>query len=76
MNSLELEVVTLTSGGGAHVKLNDDGENLGILYLDKRQLEAIIGILTVGSFNKEINFSINNPFSEDELDEDLPDYTY
>jgi len=76
MNSLELEVVTLTGEGGAHVKLNDAGENLGILYLDKGQLEAIIGILTVGSFNKEIDFSVKNPFSEDVFEEDLPDYTY
>jgi hypothetical protein len=76
MNKLELEVVTLTKGGGAHVKLNDDGENLGILYLDKRQLDAIIGVLTVGTFNKEIDFSVINPFFEDNAEEDLPDFTY
>jgi hypothetical protein len=69
MNSLELEVVNLTSRGGAHVKINDAGDNLGILYLDKKQFEAIIGILTTGSFNKDIDFIINNPF-DIETDED------
>jgi hypothetical protein len=69
MNNLELEVVTLTGGGGAHVKLNDGNENLGILYLDKKQFEAIIGILTTGSFQKDIDFSIKNPFDQDEGEE-------
>lgn len=69
MNSLELEVVTLTNNGGAHVKLNDGSENLGILYLDKKQFETIIGILTTGSFNKDVDFVIKNPFDVD-TDED------
>jgi predicted enzyme involved in methoxymalonyl-ACP biosynthesis len=75
MNRLELEVVTVTKDGGAHVKLNDNGENLGILYLDKKQLSTIIGVLTVGSFNKEIDFSVVNPFY-DEGAEELTDYMY
>lgn len=64
MNSLELEVVSKTPNGGAHVKINDAGDNLGILYLDKRQLESIISILTTGSFTKDVPFSIKNPFEE------------
>lgn len=68
MNSLELEVVSRTNNNGAHVKLNDGNENLGVLYLDKRQLESIIGILTTGCFNKDIDFLIKNPFdTEDDI---------
>jgi len=75
MNSLELEVMSLTSNGGAHVKLNDGNENLGVLYLDKRQYEAIIGILTAGSFNKDVEFYITNPFGDNDSEEELFDYS-
>jgi hypothetical protein len=65
MNNLELEIVSRTTNGGAHVKLNDNNENLGILYLDNRQLEVLTGILTVGSFNKEVEFTVKDPFEGD-----------
>lgn len=70
MNSLELEVISKTNDGGAHVKLNDGNDNLGILYLDKKQFEVIIGILTTGSFQKDVDFSVKNPFDVED-DEDI-----
>lgn len=70
MNSLELEVVSLTGEGGAHVKLNDGRENLGYLYLDKKQFETMISILTTGAFQKDVEFLFNNPFESSEDQED------
>jgi hypothetical protein len=74
MNSLELEVISQTGNGGAHVKLNDNGENLGILYLDKNQLNTLIGILITGSFNKEVDFTVKNPFEDSEEEDIMFDY--
>lgn len=75
MNSLELEVVSRTKAGGAHVKINDGGENLGVLYLDRNQYETIKGILTAGAFQKDVDFIISNPFEDAEDVEDIFDYS-
>jgi hypothetical protein len=66
MNSLELEVVSTTKGGGVHVKVNDGVENLGILYLDRKQYEVLIGILSAGSFQKDVEFVVSNPFEQED----------
>lgn len=76
MNSLELEVISTTKGGGVHVKINDGRDNLGVLYLDKTQYETLLGILSAGSFQKDVDFIVKNPFDqEDEIDNDIFNYT-
>jgi hypothetical protein len=66
--------VSKTGNGGAHVKINDGSENLGVLYLDQRQLHSLIGILTTGTFAKEVEFIIKNPFEDGEEEDIVFDY--
>jgi hypothetical protein len=70
MNSLEFEVISVAKNGAAHVKINSDLDNLGVLYLDKHQFEPIRRIFARGCFENNIDFNIKNPFEVDEFEEE------
>lgn len=73
MNSLEMEVVKHTEKGGAHIKLNSDGDNLGFLYLSEEQYKTLKGVLTSGCLKNSVNFNLKNSFdTEDYINDDNP----
>jgi hypothetical protein len=66
MNSIELNVTNRTSKGGVHVQVKADNDDIGILYLTKEQYVNISNLLQVGCFNKDIDFSVNDPYNDEE----------
>lgn len=70
MNNLEIEVVKHTDSGGAHIKLNSDGDNLGFLYVNADQYKSLKSVLTAGCFKNSIDFNLKNSFDVEDFSND------
>lgn len=73
MNSLELEVKSRTQSGAVHLQIKSSGDELGLLYLTDQQYIELLKILRVGCFNKEVDFSVNDPYNVEEDSEEEND---
>lgn len=77
MSSLELEVKGKTSAGAVHLQVKSSGDELGLLYLTNDQYLNLLKILRVGCFNKEVDFSVKDPYnSEEDVEEDNNLHTF
>jgi hypothetical protein len=66
MNSLQVQVLKKTDSGAVHVQLKEGEDDLGVLYLTADQYHTILGTLRVGCFNKDVDFSVTDPYNEEE----------
>lgn len=71
MNNLRLQVIDKSSNNSYHVKVFVDEQESGILYLKEDQFFFFQKALQLESNNKDINFSVNDPFSEEDFDSEL-----
>lgn len=70
MNSLSLLVKQKTSNGSVHLEVNSSGNELGVLYLSEEEYLKLVQVLRVGCFNKDVDFSVNDPYNIEEENED------
>lgn len=70
MDSLELTVVNRADNGAVHAQIKSSGDDLGLLYLTENQYNCLVNILRTGCFNKDVDFSIDNPYNSEEDEED------
>ena len=71
MDNLEIVISNKTSTGVVHANLKSSGDDLGVLYLTEKQYNTLANILRTGCFNKEVDFSIDDPYNSDEEEDDL-----
>lgn len=69
MNNIQFEVTNKTKNNCVHLRVVGDKEDLGCLYLNSSQYSELLQIFRSGCFNKDIDFSVVDPYNED--DEDL-----
>lgn len=70
MNNLSLSVKQKTSNGSVHLEIKSSENELGVLYLSEEEYLKLIQIMRVGCFNKEVDFSVNDPYNVEEEDEE------
>jgi len=69
MNNLSLLVKQKTSNGSVHLEIKSSENELGVLYLSEEEYLKLIQIMRVGCFNKEVDFSVNDPYNSEEDEE-------
>lgn len=69
MNNLSLSVKQKTSNGSVHLEIKSSDNELGVLYLSEEEYLKFIQIMRVGCFNKEVDFSVNDPYNIEEDEE-------
>lgn len=71
MQAIKLDVKEYTSAGAAHTSLQIDGQDAGVLYLNKNELSSLINVLQAGCReNGNIMFEHIEP-QEEEFDYDV-----
>lgn len=73
MDSLEIVVSNKTQSGVVHAQLKSSGDDLGVLYLTETQYNTLANILRTGCFNKEVDFSVSDPYNSDD-EEDITNF--
>lgn len=69
MNNLSLLVKQKTSNGSVHLEIKSSDNELGVLYLSEEEYLKLVQIMRVGCFNKEVDFSVNDPYNVEEDEE-------
>ena len=69
MNNLSLSVKQKTSNGSVHLEIKSSENELGVLYLSEEEYLKLVQILRVGCFNKEVDFSVDDPYNVEEEDD-------
>lgn len=73
MQTVKLDIASYTTTGVAHTSLTINGNDVGMLYLDKHDLETLGAILEKGcNLSDDILFEQNEPEAE-EFDYDVFD---
>lgn len=72
MNSLELFIKNKTNNGSVHLEIKSSGDELGMLYLSEEQFNTLVNILRTGCFNKEVDFTVNDPYNREEDEGERP----
>jgi hypothetical protein len=71
MQAIKLDVKEYTAAGSAHTSLQIDGQDAGVLYLNKTELNSLVNVLRAGCReNGNIMFEHLEP-QEDEFDYDV-----
>lgn len=70
MDSLQINVVNKTQKGVVHAQVTSSGDDLGLLYLTEDQYITLTSLLRTGCFNKEVDFTVVDPYNTDD-EEDL-----
>ena len=68
MNNLQFEVTSKTKNNCVHLRVLDGKEDIGLLYLNSHQYSAMLQIIRTGCFNRDIDFSVIDPYVESETD--------
>jgi hypothetical protein len=68
MNNLQFEVTSKTKNNCVHLRVLDGKEDIGLLYLNSRQYSAMLQIIRTGCFNRDIDFSVIDPYVDSETD--------
>lgn len=74
MDSLEIVVSNKTQGGVVHAQLKSSGDDLGVLYLTETQYNTLTNILRTGCFNKEVDFTVDDPYNSDDEEDDITNF--
>tara|TARA_B100002019_G_scaffold34277_1_gene28276 strand:- start:29 stop:253 length:225 start_codon:yes stop_codon:yes gene_type:complete len=71
MQAIKLDVKEYTAAGAAHTSLQIDGQDAGVLYLNKTELSSLVNVLRAGCRESgNIMFEHLEP-QEDEFDYDV-----
>jgi hypothetical protein len=74
MDSLEIVVSNKTQTGVVHAQLKSSGDDLGVLYLTEAQYNVLVNIIRTGCFNKEVDFSVEDPYNSEDEEDDLQNF--
>jgi len=71
MNNLRLQIIDKSSTNCYHVKVFVNEQESGILYLSEEQFFFFQKALQKESNEKDINFEVEDPFSDEDAEFDL-----